>query len=550
MVNDAKDKEVIGLRHIIVYYLHHWKIFASAFSVSLIGAILYLTLTPKTYEMMASIQIQDERDLISSGSGFGLGEAAGLMKSFGLGGGTVAGINMDDELKILNSNDLVRKMVLKLGLNVEYSKPYTLGYKLYEESPLILTSDSLTMNQLDCVITMDVSVKGGQVNVEVEAAKKDYKFTYASLPAKVELPQGVFMLDYNSVDSKKPTPQSDLDLIVKVNPPRWVAEDLLDIFLIEESSKTSNIVELSYQDYEKQRGIDMLTSLIELFNERARENKIEECGKALAFLNGRIDEITKELQNIELTIESYKTKNRMTNIEYDVQFYVDQMKDIQVKLIDLQTQAHVIEMMDSFVKDPANKYNLVPMLLSVQEGEKGSAISTYNEALVERARLLKTSSKENPLIGSWNNQVDQLRESVLLTIGNARKSLDMTVLDLKNKEKTLYEKMGSVPSQERLYVDYKRQQEILQGVYLILLQKREEIALTTGQNKQRARVVDMAYVKKLPVGPRKLFAAIGMFLFTLVIPVFFLFMKEQLFALIKSYRESKISIRNNEARVE
>ena len=538
MVNDAKDKEVIGLRHIIIYYLHHWRVFAVAFTVSLIGAILYLFLTPKTYEMTASIQIQDERDLISSGSGFGLGEAAGLMKSFGLGSGSVAGINMDDELMILKSNDLVRKMVLDLGINIEYSKPYTFGYKLYEESPLILTSDSLTMNHLDCVVTMDISVRKSNVNIEVEAAEKDYKFTYSSLPAKIELPQGSFILDYNP-KSVAPKSVEDFDLIVKINPPRWVAEDLLDIFLIEESSKTSNVVELSCRDYEKQRGLDMLTTLIYLFNERARGIKLEESGKALTFLNGRIDEITRELQNIELTIESYKTKNRLTNIEYDIQFYVDQMKDIQVKLIDIQTQTHVIEMMDSYVKDPANKYNLVPMLLSAQEGEKGSAISKYNEALVERARLLKTSSKDNPLIGSWNNQVDQLRESVLLTIGNARKSLEMTVLDLKNKEKMLYDKMGSVPNQERLYIDYKRQQEILQGVYLILLQKREEIALATGQNKQRARVVDMAYVKKLPVGPRKLFAAIGMFLFTLIVPIGFLFTKGQLTALVRTYKESK-----------
>lgn len=538
MVNDANDKEVIGLRHIIIYYLRYWKLFAAAFAVSLVGALLYLLLVPKTYEIAASIQVQDERDLISSGSGFGLGEAAGLMKSFGLGGSNVGGINMDDELMVLNSNDLVRKMVLDLGINVEYSKPFSLGYKLYGESPLRVTADTLTMNRLDCVVTLDVSVgKDGKVEVDAEAAKKDYSFSYTSLPAVVELPQGHFTVDYDTAGVA--SIGKAFSLIVKVNPPRWVAEDLLDMFVIEESSKTSNVIELSCRDYEKRRGLDMLNTLIHEYNIRARGIKLEETDKALTFLDGRIDEVTRNLQAIEIKIEEYKLKNRLTDIEYDVQFYVDQMKEIQVKLIDLQTQARVIEMMDAYVKAPENRYNLVPMLLSAQEGEKGSAITKYNEALVERARLLKTSSPDNPLIETWNNQVDQLRESVILTIGNARKSLDMTVEDLKNKEKALYEKMGGIPTQERQYVDYNRQREILQGVYLVLLQKREEIALATGQNKQRARVVDVAYVKKLPVAPRKLFAAIGMFLFTLVVPIGCLFAREQWRALVKTYKESK-----------
>lgn len=131
---EVKDNETIGLKSIIVRYLLQWKLFLGVFLFSIIPAVLYLIYYPRTYEMMARIQIQEDKDL--GGGSFGLGEAAGLMKSFGLGGGSSSVINIEDELMMLTSNKLLRDMVLDLGVNVEYSEPYSFGYRLYEESPL------------------------------------------------------------------------------------------------------------------------------------------------------------------------------------------------------------------------------------------------------------------------------------------------------------------------------------------------------------------------------------------------------------------------------
>lgn len=531
----TEDKEVIGLKHIIVFYLHHWKAFAVAFVISLVPAVLYLTLYPKTYEIVSSIQIQDEKDFMSSGS-FGLGEAAGLMKSFGLGGASVAGVNLDDELVVLQSNALIGKMVLELGLNVEYYKPYTWSYKLYEDSPLRVTADTTSFIHLNEDITLHVTSNKGKVEVKSEIGKKERVFNFTSMPALIQLDEGDFVLNYTESAQGLPT---DLSMKIVIRPSRWVAEELSEEIVMEEHSKISNIIELSCRDYEKQRGVDMLTSLVENYNNRADKVKKEEGQKALNFLEGRINNVIKELGEVEGTIETYKIKNQLTDLEFDIQFYTEQMKELQTKIIEIEAQTHVIDMMDAYVKDPVNKYNVVPALLSTQDGEKGSALTAYNEALIERARMLQNSKENNPLIASIEEQIEKLRKGVYLSIANARSGLQITISDLKTKEKAIYDKMASVPTQERQYVDYKRQQEILQGVYLILLQKREEIALSIGQDKIKARVVDVAYVKQLPVGPRKLFAAIGIFIFTLIIPIGFLFMKEQLAALLKAYKESK-----------
>lgn len=532
---EANDKETISLRTIIINYLHHWKLFLAAFLISCILGVLYLVFYPKTYEIYSSIQLQDENDLMSSAS-LGLGEAAGLMKSFGLGGLPTGGINLDDEIATLLSTDLSNKMVLELGLNVEYYKPYAWKYKMYEETPLLITADSTVFNRLSDNITLNAVLKQGKVKVGIKVGKKKIGTRhYESLPAHIDLEQGTFVLSANPLIA----PDNDLKMKIVIRPSRWVAEELLESINIEEYSKTSNVVEMTYRDYEKKRAVDMMNSLIEVYNSRADKLKKEEKGSAYNFIENRINGVVTDLVDAEEAIEKFKLRNNMTDLTYDIQFFVDQMQEIQVRLIEVKAQAHVIDLMDAYIKDPANKYNVVPGLLSAQEGENAGALTLYNEALVERTRLLNSTSEEHPAVLSMNEQIDKLRQGVFLSIVNARKSIELTLDDLKVKENALYERMGSVPTQEREYIALKRHQEILQGVYLILLQKREEIALSIGQDRPKASIVDPPFVKKDSVAPRKLFAAIAIFLLTVTIPIGYLFFKEQLIDFVAEFKKQR-----------
>lgn len=526
-----KDKETISLRKIIVYYIRHWRVFLVAALISLVPAIAYLVMYPKTYEMMATIKIQEDKSL-GSGS-VGLGEAAGLMKSFGMGNVAGGVVTMDDELATLMSNQLNKEMVLDLGLNVSYGEPFSY-YKLYEDAPVVVIPDSATQRGLDTPVSFRIRKKDSDA-ISVKMKKSGEQFSFAALPARLELPQGNFTIDYRHPSDR----QRSFKLDISVRPASWVAEELVKSFTIEEYSKSSNTIELSCTDHSKKRGVDMLNTLIAVYNKRAENMKQEEGMQSMNFLQGRINNIIFDLNNIERTIEGYKIKNKMTDIEYDVQFYSENMKDIRQKLIELESQKHVIDLIDTYVRDPQNKYNLIPALLTAQEGEKGGAISSYNEALIERERIRRTSKAGNPLLEGIDKQIDKLRESVHLTIGNAKKSLEFSLSDLKKKENEIFAKMGNVPTNEREYLDFKRQQEILQGVYLILLQKKEEVALSLGQNRDRGQIIDYAYVKKSPIGPRKLFAAIFMVFFTILIPIGYLACKEQVIALIEEYKRSK-----------
>ncbi|MDR2809440.1 MAG: tyrosine protein kinase [Tannerellaceae bacterium] len=529
---EIKDNEVIGLKSIIVKYLLHWKLFVLVFLISFVPAILYLVLYPRTYEMMARIRILEDREM--GGASLGLGEAAGLMRSFGLGAMAAGTINPDDEVSVLTSNGLIRKMVLRLGLDVEYTKPYSF-YRLYNDIPYTLVADMRTREVLDEEIACKIRRKDGEIHIRTKSdryGKKEFRFR--TLPALISLPHGDFTLDYApGKESNEP-----VDMNILIRPAGWVAEELEEDFLVEGISKAATVIELSCTDYEKERGVRMLNQLIEAYNKEASSFKGEEAVRTLMYLDARIDTITHSLRMIEGEIAVYKNAHTLTDVEHDVQFYIEQMRDLQLKLIELESQSHLIEMMDEFVKDSSNKYNLVPVLLNQERGE-GSPLMVYNTILVERARVIQNSNKDNPLAINLTEQADQLRESVYLSISNAQKATKQAIDEIRKKEKALYAQMESFPDKERDYRELIRRQEIFQGVYLILLQTREETALNHDLNREKAQIVDAAFVKAKPIAPRKLFAAIGMVVFTLFVCVAYLFCKEQTSSLLDEYRRVK-----------
>jgi hypothetical protein len=408
---------------------------------------------------------------------------------------------------------------------------------MYDDIPIRLTPDSVTNAQLLQFLNFRIKITNDEkVNVELKAGKKKNKYTFSSLPAEIVTDNGIFLLEYTD-DKKLP-----LDLKVSVAPSKWVADWYADELTIDEYTKSSYMIELVYQDYEINRGVDFLNTLINKYNQEEYLFKKTEGEKTIAFLDERIVNVMNDLVSTELKIEEYKKDNQITNIEYDIQFYVEQMKELQLKTIELEAQIHVINLLDEYAKNPENKYSLLPSLISSSgegSGGEGSPIVAYNNALLDRQRILQSSRPDNPLIEQTNNQVDQLRGSVFLSIENARNSLSLTLADLKQKESLIMDKMGAVPTMEKEFIDIKRQQEITQAVYVILLQKKEEIALSTKQDNNKSRVVDQAYVKEKPVGPRKLYAGIGVLLFTILIPVGYLFARKLILDLLEEYKRAK-----------
>jgi len=530
------SKENIGIKPIIVDYLRQWKTIVVSGILALVVAVLYLVLYPVTYETMARVQIQEDRDLMSTGS-IGLGEAAGMMRSFGLGGLAKTGVNIEDEIVTLYSSSLMSEMVKQLDLYVEYTKPYFFWYKMYGEEPVKVLCDTATLAKMDESVKFTIKVSAnGKIHIKSKTKAQSQKFQFDAFPAVIELQQGRFVITKNPLSS-----ETAFKINATVFPPSWVAETLAKEILIEDYSKSSNMIEFTCQDHKRQRAKDMLNTLIALYNQEAYSFKKKTGDLSLEFLSGRLESVVADLNDVERKIELYKIANKLTDVQADVLFYAESMKELQTKIIEIETQTTLVELMDAFVKDPKNRYALIPSLytISTTEAESGSPISLYNITLLERERVIKNSgSEDNPKVAELTMQADKLRESVFQMIDNYHQSMVLAQQNLAVKEKQLLSRLDAVPAQERIYVDYKRQQEIYQGVYLILLQKREEIALSIGQNNDKAKIIDAAFVMKKPVQPRKIYALMAVVLLTFVLSVAWIFLKRACLSIIEEFKRT------------
>ena len=530
---DNNEKETISLNTIIVKYLRHWKLFLIAFILSFIPAYLYLNFFPRTYGFVASILLQEDKE--SGLSSIGLGGASNLMKSFGIGSSSVSSLNVDDEIEILASNRIQRLMVLNLGINVVYSDPYSL-YEMYQEAPLKLTVDSVTMASLSDEYRFNVSVSPGKVQVKGSTVFGKWKenYTFSSLPATIKVGADTFTFDFDNDGEAR----RSFKLKIKCIPAGWMAENVTKKIVIEDVSSASNVLLLSYSDHSKQRGLDMLNTLIQTYNSDAESFQNKEDMKSMQYVDNRIAHIITEIDKVESGLEAFKKKNDMTLLEADVTLYSESYKDIQAALMELQIGVYQIDMLNDFLKDPENLNKAIPSVFTAEEGEKG-AVTQYNRAVINRERVLLNSNENNSMVQLATKEVSVLRESVDAMIYNSRESITKTMTDLKNKEKQLMAKFSSVPEKEREYIGFVRDQEILNGIYLMMLQKREETYNSLAKQTDRARLIEPPYIKRKPLNPRRLYACIGILAFTLIVPVGLLLTKDLLKALKEEYKKTK-----------
>jgi uncharacterized protein involved in exopolysaccharide biosynthesis len=531
---DNKNKETVSLKSILVKYLRQWRLFLIVFILSFIPAVLYLVFYPRTYEFAASVLLQEEKE--SSMASFGLSEASGLMKSFGIGTGG-GRISIDDEIAILTSNRMLRMMILDLGLNVLYSKPYSF-YNLYKDAPLCLTADSLTLANLQDTYNFTVSVAPGRIKVNAKSYLGGFNqtFTYAALPAELNIGPDTFTLDYNPLGAPR---DEAFKLKIRCLPAGWMAEDIAGNIEVEEVSTSSSTLMLACREHSMGRGRDMLNTLIRKYNEDIASYKQMEEHKMVEFVDSRIVTILADLTKVESDIREYKTKNSMTILESDVTLYGETFRELQTSIIAAETEARQMEMLADYIRDPANRNSVIPSIYSVGDGGEKGMLSRYNEAIVRRDKFLKNANETNPVFRMADNEVEKLRGGIITMIENARTSVAQTLSDLKAKENAILSKLKSVPEKEREYINLRRNQEILQGIYLMLLQKKEETTLSLAKQMDRARVIEPAYMKKRPLGPRKLYAAIGILILTLVIPVGYLLAKDLFISLKEEYKRTE-----------
>ena len=453
-----------------------------------IGAI-YLRYTTPLYQSTAKLLIKDDAN--SGKRGASLQNITNI--------GTISNsTGIDNEMEILSSHSIAEDAIRDLKLYVNYATEGKVKDVIaYRDQPLTVDIDAAHLDRLNRPINLNITKKGssyivtGTYSVPTNEENIEGPFSinkkFTSLPATIPTRAGIITINSNNGR----TLQEAQVLKVNIVSPKIASDKYVGELQIAPSAKGTSIVQLQLTDEVPQRSLDYLKQLAIVYNRQANEDKNVVAHQTEKFINSRLEKINAELGKTEGELQNYKQRNGMVELKMNASNSVTNQNTSEQKLAEMETQIELFNTIAREVESSSrNLSQVIPSNVGLDDESSTALINKYNELVLERNRLLRSASESSPVVEPLTAQIRDLNYNIRRAIASARRNLQIQRDALLTQVDKYTNEVEETPQQERMLTQIGRQQEVKSGLYLMLLQKREENSISLAATADKGKLID------------------------------------------------------------
>ena len=489
---DEEQQSLFSFQNIFAMLVLNWQWFFLSLFIFLCGALLYLRYTEPVYQLSSRMLIKedDQRGRRSSQMLANMQDLGFMTNSAGI----------DNEIEVLQSRVLLRDVVRELKLYTEYRTNGRIrDFIVYGNQPVNVDLDPASLDSLDKALLEGSMI--GSLNMQITRTDEGYKMegkvfnggsvqiisrVVKALPASFKTAIGTMTLTEAAGRTMEVGEVSKVTLV----PPMQVATRYLGSLTVSPTSKMTDIAEITLKDKNVRRGMDFLRHLAECYNRQANADKNEIALRTEEFINDRIEKINAELGTTEGELESFKRRNAVTNISVDASQSVQMSSQFSTRLSEANSQIQMLDYLREFVNNPKNHNQIIPSNVGLTDAASTRLIADYNQAVQNRNRLLQAASEMAPQVQTLNATISDLQASIRTALLQARRSADIARQGIQSEYSKYQGRISSAPVQERVLTQIGRQQDVKSGLYLMLLQKREENSISLAATADKGRLLD------------------------------------------------------------
>lgn len=517
METEERSASFFDFEKIKMVFLLHWKWFIPSIFICLLIAMYYLWVTPTTISVTGKMRLIDKEQGKGSSSSAGLAILSSLPLGLGnsisssLGGA----MGIDIEKEVLKSTDLAREVVLDMGLYTTYKvEKWGRSTQLYKDQPVVVTLDRTHLLWMDRElplnyhqVSMTISRDDKDYQVQGSADGKSFAKRFSTLPVAIRTEVGIVKIaDNNQLTAfQRKTYAKGFEIKTTIAPPVIVAKGFVSRMVVEPPKKeVSNLLHITLRDESMVRGMDFITRLVDLYNRQGRKDVDEQNRQTDQFVNERLAKINMELGVSDDAFQHSKEKYQITAPEADATEALSKKNQYEEQLIQIGIQLQLQDYMNEFAQNPANTYEVIPVVgggmsysgnyggLNSVGG--GQALSRHNTLAFQRKELMKSMSEKAHQVQRVTELIEELRPTLLTELSRTRQALVIQRQNIEREYKKAMERIGSAPRIERIFTDIERLREIKQGVYIVMLQKREELAMNRIDASNKGKLIEKVQV--------------------------------------------------------